>query len=209
MENQKLLDFDDDLPEQQPKTVSSVMDEGILTEDLKNNYENDINDLILKPEKPKTEKQPSIDNTFEVIDQESKIFHGVEDDTDVSSISKNEENEYLFESDPVVHTKVEDIPTLPKTESLIEAEAVVPEILEPKIIESVKTVQNLDDEPVNVVQPQVQPNIKIADNPEVIPLVPTKKDSDEGYVCDIKIGPEELFCRIGLGKLNYKVYIRI
>lgn len=201
MENQNLLDFEDNLPEQQPKSASPVADGGILTENVKNNPENVIDDTVLNSEKPKTEKQPSIDNTFEVIDQEPKTDHVEEDD--VSIVSKNEENEYLNQ---MAGTKHEEVPTLLKTESLIDKEEdVISEIPEPTVIEPVKFVQNLENEPVSM----AQTNDKISYTPEVILPVSTKKDTDEEYVCDIKIGPEELFCRIGLGKIDYNILILI
>lgn len=194
MENQKLLDLDTDLPEHESKTNISVPDDDILSEEVKHNYENDIDDLILVPEKViNTEKQPLLENTFEVIDQGTKLIQ--EENTDVSNISKDEIKENILEND-TVNSKTEDHATLPKTESPIK-EPAISEKLEAKVNDTAKTVISQENEPLNVVQPEV----KITNTPAVVPKVSSKKDSDEGDACDIKIGPEELFCRIGLGKI--------
>lgn len=204
MENQKLLDLDNDLPsdlpEHDPKTKISVPDDDIFSEDLKDNHENDVDDLILMPEKViNTEKPPLLENTFEVIEE-----GGDEVNTDVINISKDEVKEKIFESDPV-NTKIEDHAILPKTESP-KKEPVVLEKSEPNVTETTKTIISQENEPLNVVQPED----KIASIPVVNPKeVSPKKDTDEGDVCDIKIGPEELFCRIGLGKLHSNKYIFI
>lgn len=197
MENQKLLDLDTDLPEHVSKTNFSVPDDDVLSEEVKNNFENDIDDLILMPEKViNTEKQPSLENTFEVIEQETKLILD-DESTDISNISKDEIKENILEND-IVNTETEDHETLPKAESPIK-EPVISEKLETKVTDTTKTVLSEESEPSNVVQPEV----KIANPPAFVPNVSTssKKDSDEGDVCDIKIGPEELFCRIGLGKI--------
>ncbi|CAI6361172.1 unnamed protein product [Macrosiphum euphorbiae] len=175
MENQKLLDLETNLTENDQKTIFSDTDDG--SEGLKHKYENAIDDdLINVPEKVvNAEKTAPLENTFEVIDQESKPIHDVQEEVEDNNIS-DEEKDNLFEDDPVSNTKVEDIPNLPKIES--------PKAEEP------------ENEPVNTVQPKV----KTSETPEVIPKVSTKKDTDEGDVCDIKIGPDELFCRIGLDK---------
>lgn len=198
MENQKLLDLDTDIPEHDPKTTSLSIDDGKLSEDFKNNYEND---LILMPEKViNTDKQLPLENNFEVIDKESKILHDEEGDEEVKNISKEVEQDNLLDIiDPVSNTIIEEPITLPKPESPIKKEALVSEKIESIVLDSTKTFINQENEPINVVQPE----IKIADTPEVIPKATTKKDTDEGDVCDIKIGPDELFCRIGLG--NYKI----
>lgn len=199
MEDHKLLDLSTGTPEHQPNPVLPVTNDEILSEDIKNSFHNDVDDIILVPDKVKEvpEKLPSFENTFEVIDQESKLIHDFEDTAKVTNTSKDEEKENLLESDPVDYFK-EDILT-PLPESPKKEEPVVCEKLEP-VTDTTKTfVQEKD--PQNVVQPEVE----VADTPEVIPkvipVVPTKKYSDEGDVCDIKIGPEELFCRIGLGKM--------
>lgn len=201
MENQKLLDLDTDIPEHESKTISSDIDDGILSEDIKINYENDD---ILTPEKViNVDKQLPLENNFEVIDQESKIIHDEEEDTEVTNIPKEEEKDNLLDFvDPVSYTITDEPTTLPQTESPIKKEPVVSEKIEPMVLESTKI--NQENEPIHVVQPEV----KITDIPEVIPKVTTKKETDEGDVCDIKIGPDELFCRIGLGNY-YKVNMSI
>lgn len=206
MENQKLLDLDTDIPEHEPKTTSSVVDDGLLSGDIKNNYEND--DLILMPDKVmNTDKQLPLENNFEVIDQELKIIHDGEGDTEDTNISKEEEKDNLLDIvDPVSNIITQESTTLLTTESPIMKEPAVSENIETPVLDSTKTLINQDNEPINVVQPEV----KIADIPEVVPKVSTKKDTDEGDVCDIKIGPEELFCRIGLGnyKINMDIFLR-
>jgi len=198
MENNKLLNSDIDLSEHEPKTFSSVIDYGILPEDVKQSYENDIDDLILVPEKVIiTEKQPSLENTFEVIDQESKTFHDVEEDTKITQISNDEVKINLLESDSKSFTKIEELATSPKTESPKEEESLILKKLETKINDLTKTATNQENELVNVLQSDVD----IVDPPEVKSKISSKKDNDEGDACDIKIGPEELFCRIGLGKV--------
>lgn len=197
--DQYLMNLSEDLPEHESNIISSAPDSGILSEDLKNNYENDIEDHVLMPEKvTNTEKQHSLENTFEVIDNESKSVHDVEEVTEVASniIFKDEEN--VLENDPVSCTKIDGLTSLSKPESPKE-ESIIPEKLESKIVDTFQSVISQENEPINVVQSEV----KIADthHSEVIPKVFTKKDADEGDTCDIKIGPEELFCRIGLGKI--------
>lgn len=191
----------ENLLEHESSTISSVLDDGILSEDLKNNHENDTEDPhVLMPEKViNTEKQLSLENTFEVIDKESKIFHDIEENTEVTNlIPKDEEKENVIENDPLSLTKIEDFKIHSKSESPNE-EFLVSEKLESKTIDISKSVINQEHEPVNVIQSEV----KISDiHPAVvIPEVFAKKDTDEGDACDIKIGPEELFCRIGLGKI--------
>lgn len=206
MENQKLFDLDTDLPEHQPTTISSSSIDGLLSEDSKDHIENDIDDLILTPEKViSTEKPSPIENTFEVIEQESKIITVSEDDDEVIDSSKDEEEKEIYlENDPVSFTKTEEFEIPFKPEPLREEEpeksekkALVSEKPESKNNDVTKILINQENELVNVVPPEV----KVADTPEVIPKVPVKKDADEGDVCDIKIGPDELFCRIGLGKM--------
>lgn len=197
MENQKLLDLDTDLPEHESKTNFSIPGDDMLSEEVKNNYDNDIDDLILIPEKViNTEKQPSLENTFEVIEQGTKLILD-EESSDISNISKDEIKENILEND-TVNTKTKDNETLPKIESPIK-EPVIPEKLETKVTDTTKTDLIQENEPLN----EVQPEVKIANTPADVPKVSSssKKDSDEGDVCDIKIGPEELFCRIGLGKI--------
>lgn len=194
MENQKLFNLDSDLPEHDPKTLSPVTNDGISSDEIKENYENDP---IPIPEKViATEKLLPLENTFEVIEQqESTVLHKNED-IEVTKIPKDDEKEDLLESD-TVSSKIEDLAVPIKTESPRESpkeeELVVSEKLESKI-DNLKAVINQENECM------IQSEIKIADTPEVVPKVSTKKDTDED-VCDIKIGPEELFCRIGLGKI--------
>lgn len=198
MENQKLLDLENDFSEPEPKTISSVTNDGILNEDINNSHENDNDDLILKPEKVvKAEKQSSFENTFEVISQESKMFSGVDEDTENVNISKDEESEIVLGSDIVASVKSEDVATFPKAESKKNEEIIVSKKQESKVNDNAKIVKVEENEPVDA----VQLNVKIEDTPEAISIMSTKKDSDEGDVCDIKIGPEELFCRIGLGMM--------
>jgi len=200
MENQKLLDFETDLTENDQKTIFSDTDDGALSEGLKHKYENPIDDdLIIVPEKVvNAEKTASLENTFEVIDQESKAVHDVQEEAEDKSII-DEEKDNLFENDhPVSPTKIEDLTTFSKIESQKAEEPAVPENLESMIADNTKTAIIQENEPVNT----VQSNVKILETPEVIPKEPTKKDTDEGDVCDIKIGPDELFCRIGLGKIK-------
>jgi len=196
MENQKLLDLVANLPEHEQNTIPLVNDDGILSENIINNYENDIDDLILMPEKvTDTEKQLALENTFEVIeDKGSKIFHDIKEDNEVINASKDEEKEHVLENS-VVNAKIEDLATLQKIQFPKE-EPIVSEKLETKNTDSTKTVTNQENESANMVQPEV----KTVDIPEVI-SVASKKNTDEGDACDIKIGPEELFCRIGLGKI--------
>ncbi|XP_022161134.1 reticulon-1-like [Myzus persicae] len=197
MENQKLLDLETNLTENDQKTIFSDPDDGALSEGLKHKYENAIDDdLIIVPEKVvNTEKTALLENTFEVIDQESKTIHDVQEEAEDSNIS-DEEKDNLFENDPVSLTKIEDPTTLPKIESPKVEDPVSSEKLESLITDTIKTVIIQENEPVNTVQSKV----KIPETPEVIPKVSTKKDTDEGDACDIKIGPDELFCRIGLDK---------
>lgn len=199
MEDQKLLDFDTDILEHEPHTISLVTNDGISSKGSKNNHQSDMDELILTPEKVKenTEKPPPFENTFEVIDQDSKFIHDAEDDTEITDASKNEELEDLFGSDPVSIIKEDTLVTSPKTESPVKEKPVASEKLDSKIINTPKTVISHDNEPINVVKPEIE----VVDTPAIISKVPTKKDTEEGDVCDIKIGPEELFCRIGLGKI--------
>lgn len=207
MENQKLLDLETNsgtnLTENDQKTFFSDNDDGELSEGLKHKYENAIDDdLINVPEKVvNAEKIASLENTFEVIDQESKTIHDVQEEAEDNNIS-DEEKDNLFENDPVSYTKIEDITNLPKIESPKVEEPVFSEKLESMTTDNTKTVIIQENEPVNTVQSKVN----ISETPEVISKVSTKKDNDEGDVCDIKIGPDELFCRIGLGKINQFLY---
>jgi len=198
MENQKLLDLETNLTENDQKTIFSDTDDG--SEGLKHKYENAIDDdLINVPEKVvNAEKTAPLENTFEVIDQESKQIHDVQEEAEDNNIS-DEEKDNLFEDDPVSNTKCEDIPNFPKIESPKAEEPVISEKLEPMTTDKTKPVIIQENEPVNTVQPKV----KTSETPEVVPKVSTKKDTDEGDVCDIKIGPDELFCRIGLGEINH------
>lgn len=195
MENQKLMDSVTNLPEHEQNTIPLVNDDGILSESIINKYENDIDDLILMPEKViDTEKQLPLENTFEVIeDKGSKPFYDIKEDNEVVDASKDKEKEYVLESS-VVNAKIEDPATQKK--QFPKEEPIVTEKLETKNTDSTKTVTNQENEPANILQPE----IKTVDIPEVI-SVASKKNTDEGDVCDIKIGPEELFCRIGLGKI--------
>ncbi|XP_060874920.1 reticulon-1-B-like isoform X2 [Metopolophium dirhodum] len=197
MENQKLLDLETNLTENDQKTIFSDTDDGALSEGLKHNYENaNVDDLINVPESVvNAEKIASLENTFEVIDQESKTIHDVQEEAEDNNIS-DEEKDNLFENDPVSNTKIEDITNLPKIETPKAEEPVISEKLESMTTDNAKTVIIQENEPVNTVQSKV----KISETPEVIPKESTKKDADEGDVCDIKIGPDELFCRIGLDK---------
>ncbi|XP_025204544.1 reticulon-1-B isoform X1 [Melanaphis sacchari] len=197
MENQKLLDLETDKTENDQKTISSDIDDGMLSEELKHKYENAIDDDLynLTEKVINTEKPPPLENTYEVIDQESKTVHDVQEEAEDSNIS-DEEKDNLFENDPVCYKKNEDLGTLPPIESPKAEEQVSSEKLESMITNVTKTAIIQENEPVD----NVQSKVKISDIPEVIPKVSTKKDSDEGDVCDIKIGPDELFCRIGLDK---------
>lgn len=203
MENQKILDLETDLTENDQNTIFSDTDDGALSEGLKHKNEKAIDDDLIVPEKlVNAEKTVSLENTFEEIDQEPKTVHDVQEEAKDNNIS-DEEKDNLFEKDPVPYTKIEDITTLPKIESPKAEEPVVLEKLEPIATENIKTVITQENEPVNTVQSKV----KIVETPEVIPKVSTKKDTDEGDVCDIKIGPDELFCRIGLGKIKQFLFI--
>ncbi|KAL4084813.1 hypothetical protein QTP88_027709 [Uroleucon formosanum] len=201
MENQKLLDLEThsgtNLTENDQKTIFSDNDDGALSGGLKHKHENVIDDdLINVPEKvASAEKKTSLENTFEVIDQESKTIHDVQEEAEDNNVS-DEEKDNLFENDPVSYTKIEDITNLPKIESPKTEEPVFSEKLESMTTDNTKTVIIQENEPVNTVQSKVN----ISETPEVISKVSTKKDNDEGDVCDIKIGPDELFCRIGLDK---------
>ncbi|NP_001191909.1 reticulon 1 isoform 1 [Acyrthosiphon pisum] len=197
MENQKLLDLETNLTENDQKTIFSDTDDGALSEGLKHKYENAIDDdLINVPEKVvNAEKIGSLENTFEVIDQESKTIHDVQEEAEDKNIS-DEEKDNLFENDPVSNTKIEDITNLPNIESPKAEEPGFSEKLESMTTDNTKPVIIQENEPVNTVHSKV----KISETPEVISTVSTKKDTDEGDVCDIKIGPDELFCRIGLDK---------
>jgi len=199
MENQKLLDLETNLTENDQKTIFSDTDDGALSESLQHKHENAIDDdLINVPEKVvNVEKIAPLENTFEVIDQESKPIHDDQEEAEDNNIS-DEEKDNLFEDDPVSNTKIEDITNLPKIESPKAEEPVFSEKLEPVTTDNTKTVIIQENEPVNTLQSKV----KISETSEVIPKVSTKKDTDEGDACDIKIGPDELFCRIGLGKIN-------
>lgn len=199
MEDQKLLDLESEvIPKHEHKTVPSVTDDEILCEDVQNNCMNDIDDLILQPEKViKSDKQSSFENTYEVIDQESKAFHGGKDYTEVAVKSVNKENENILESDVLTCTEIDDFANPLKIEYPQEDLVIASEKLESKVPDHDKTEKNQDNEVPNV----AQPNVKIEDIPEVISTMLTKKNSDDD-VCDIKIGPEELFCRIGLGKIE-------
>lgn len=207
MEDQKLLDLENDvLPAQELKTVPLITDDGLLCEDVQNDYSNDIDDLILQPEKViKLEKQPSLEHSYEVIDQEPpKAFNVDEDNTEVAGKSTNKENDIILESDIINSVNIDDLDIIPlkteypKEDLLINLEKPLKKSESPllsQVTDHDKTEKNQENEPPNV----VQPNVKIEDIPEVISTVSTKKDSDED-ISDIKIGPEELFCRIGLGK---------
>lgn len=207
MENQKLLDLEThsgtNLTENDQKTIFSDNDDGALSGGLKHKHENVIDDdLINVPEKvASAEKKTLLENTFEVIDQESKTIHDVQEEAEDNNVS-DEEKDNLFENDPVSYTKIEDITNLPKIESPKTEEPVFSEKLESMTTDNTKTVIIQENEPVNTVQSKVN----ISETPEVISKVSTKKDNDEGDVCDIKIGPDELFCRIGLGKINRFLY---
>ncbi|XP_060853215.1 reticulon-1-like isoform X1 [Rhopalosiphum padi] len=202
MENQKLLELETDITENDQKNIFSDTDDGTLSEELKHKYENAIDDdLYIVTEKViNAEKSPSLENTYEVIDQESKTVHDVKEETEDTNIS-DEEKDNLFENDPVYYKKNEDLGTIPQIETPKVEELVSSEKSEPLITDTTKTVIIQDNEPVDTT---LQSKVKISDIPEVIPKVSnevsTKKDSDEGDVCDIKIGPDELFCRIGLDK---------
>lgn len=200
MENQKLLlDLDTDSLEHKPNTIPSVFDDEVISEDIKHDYENDSDDLTHSSDNVivNTEKQQSLENVFESTDQEkSKASHSDDEDIKITNIPKNEEKEHLLDFGPVSNTKVEDLVTLPKIESQEEEEFIPFENIDSKPIDTIKSVKSQENEPVNVVQSEPE----IADAPEIISEV-SKKDTYEGDVCDIKIGPEELFCRIGLGKI--------
>lgn len=200
MENQKILDLEADLTENDQKTTFSDTDDGEY-EGLKHKYENAIDDdLIVVPEKAaNAEKTASLENTFEVIDQESKAVQDVQEEAEDNNIF-DEEKDHLFEIDhPVSHTEIEDLPTFPKLESPKAEEPAFSKNVEPLIADNTKPAIIQEIEPVNT----VQPNVNVSETPEVIQKVSTKKDTDEGDVCDIKIGPDELFCRIGLGKIKH------
>ncbi|KAL5235726.1 hypothetical protein ACI65C_003136 [Semiaphis heraclei] len=198
MENQKILDLETDLTENDQKTIYSDTDDGVLSEGLKHKYENAIDDdLIDVPEKVvNTEKTASLENTFEVIDQESKAVHDVQEEAEDNNIFDEEKDNLLEIDHSVSHTKIEDLTNFPKLESPKAEEPAFSENLESMIADNTKTAIVQEIEPVNT----VQSNVKISETPEVIQKVSTKKDTDEGDVCDIKIGPDELFCRIGLDK---------
>ncbi|KAE9542859.1 hypothetical protein AGLY_002770 [Aphis glycines] len=195
MENQKLLDIETEVTENDQKTIFSVTDDRAVSEELKHKYENVIDDdlSILTEKVINAEKSPPIENTYEVIDQESKTVHDVQEEAEDTNKS-DEEKDNLFEDDKVNHKKNEEFRTLPQVESPKVEELVSSEKPESMITDITKTVIIQENEPVDTVQSKV----KVTDIPEVIPKVSTKKDSDEGDVCDIKIGPDELFCRIGL-----------
>lgn len=197
MENQKLMDSVSNLPEHEQNTVPSATDHGLLSENITNNCENSVDDLDLVPEKMiDTGKQPSFENTFEVIeDQDSKTFHDIEENNEVIDVSKDKEKENVLEN-PVASAKIEDFESIQKTESPKE-EFIIPEKLETKNTNITKTMTSQKNEPMSTVQPEV----KTTDISEIISVVSKKDPTDEGDVCDIKIGPEELFCRIGLGKI--------
>ncbi|XP_015369731.1 PREDICTED: uncharacterized protein LOC107165840 [Diuraphis noxia] len=198
MENQKILDAETNLTENDQKTFSSDTDDRDGSDGLKHKYENAIDDdLIVVPEKTvNAEKTASLENTFEVIDQESKAVHNVQEEDEDNNIF-DEEKDNLFEIDhPSSHTKIEDLTTFPKLESPKAEEPEFSENLEPMIADNTKASIIQEIEPVNT----VQSNLKISETPEIVQKVSTKKDTDEGDVCDIKIGPDELFCRIGLDK---------
>lgn len=203
MENQNLLHLDNDLTEHEAKFVSSVIDDAVVLEDIKHDHENNIDDLILIPDKvTNTEKQPQLENSFEVIDQETKsiIIDDMQENTDVTNISKDEE-ENVSENDLISSIKIEDIESIPKIPEFPKKEEPVPlEKLESKIADTTKTATNQEIEPIKM----VYSDVKIPENiiTESIFKESPKKDTDEGDVCDIKIGPEELFCRIGLGKIK-------
>jgi len=201
MENQKILDLETDLTENDQKTIFSDTDDGALSEGLKHKYENAIDDdLIDVPEKVvNAEKTASLENTFEVIEQESKAVHDVQDKAEDSNIFDEEKDNLLEIDHSVSHTKIEDLTTFPKLESPKAEEPAFSENLESMIADNTKTANIQEFEPVNT----VQSNVKISETPEVIQKVSPKKDTDEGDVCDIKIGPDELFCRIGLGKTKH------
>lgn len=201
MENQKILDLETDLTENDQKTIYSDTDDGVLSEGLKHKYENAIDDdLIDVPEKVvNTEKTASLENTFEVIDQESKAVHDVQEEAEDNNIFDEEKDNLLEIDHSVSHTKIEDLTNFPKLESPKAEEPAFSENLESMIADNTKTAIVQEIEPVNT----VQSNVKISETPEVIQKVSTKKDTDEGDVCDIKIGPDELFCRIGLGKTKH------
>jgi len=200
MENQKLLDIETVVTENDQKTIFSDTDDGAVSEELKHKYENAIDDdlSILTEKVINAEKSPPTENTYEVIDQESKTVHDVQEEAEEDTNKSDEEKDNLFEDDKVNYKKNEDFRTLPQVESPKVEELVSSEKPESMITDTIKTVIIQENEPVDTVQSKV----KVTDIPEVIPKVSTKKDSDEGDVCDIKIGPDELFCRIGLGKIK-------
>jgi len=200
MENKKKLDLETSLTENDHKTILSDTDDGLLSEGLKDKYENANDDDLNINESEEVinaEKLPPFENSFEVINQESKTVYDVQEEVENINVS-DEEKDNLFEKDPVSYTKIEDLATHPKIESPKAEEIVSSEKLESIITDTTKSVIIQENEPMNTVQPEV----KISDNPEVNLKVSTKKDTDEADVCDIKIGPDELFCRIGLGKIK-------
>ncbi|VVC28659.1 Hypothetical protein CINCED_3A006717 [Cinara cedri] len=194
MENQNLMNMDIELSEHDSKTLFVDKNDVILSDEIKDKNKNDIDEHILMPDKIITaEKLLPLENTFEVIEQEFTTLHDNEA-VEVTMISKDEEKEKILENDPMSTSKIEDLAIPLKTESPKESpkeELMVSEKLESKI-DIIKTAISQENESI------VQSEIKI-DTPEVIPRVTSKKVTDED-VCDIKIGPDELFCRIGLDK---------
>lgn len=196
MEIQKQLDLDTDLSNHEAKTIHSNQDDEI-SEDMKHDGST-FDDFIITKEKINVEIQPPLENTFELIDQETKVINDVDNSKDVH-LSKDEEKENFLKSDKISNATIEDLVTTPIIESPIKKDPIAFEKLESNVTNTIKTVQEI--QPIKVIHSEV----KIIDTSVNISKMPLKKDTDEGDVCDIKIGPEELFCRIGLGKIILKL----
>lgn len=196
MEIQKQLDLDTDLSNHEAKIIHSNPDDEI-SEDMKHDGST-FDDFIITKEKINVEIQPPLENTFELIDQETKVINDVDNSKDVH-LSKDEEKENFLKSDKISNATIEDLVTTPIIESPIKKDPIAFEKLESNVTNTIKTVQEI--QPIKVIHSEV----KITDTPVNISKMPLKKDTDEGDVCDIKIGPEELFCRIGLGKIILKL----
>ncbi|XP_050424411.1 reticulon-1-B-like [Adelges cooleyi] len=195
MEDQKLLDLDTNILEPAPKLISSDPDDDLLSEDIKPNFQDDNSDLILMPEKVVgVEKLSSLENML-VIEQEPK--ENIDTEVDIKVDPKDDHNimsetETLLSPKPYSYT-LDDIPSaeIPKMEEKDYVEPVEITKEEPKIIDVPKT------EFIPKKEIEVKMDTVLQDDSTVV----VKTDSaDKGDVCDIKIGPEELFSRIGLDK---------
>ncbi|XP_050524269.1 reticulon-1 isoform X1 [Daktulosphaira vitifoliae] len=193
MEDRKLLDLNDDLSELSPKPISSEFPNDIMSEEIKSNYQEDNEDLILVPEKSSSvENIQPLENTFEVIEQEPKSLIYIVEDEKTEHVTKSDENLFNTETassllcDTNVSKSVPYVEIPDKADLIFDIESKNNDVPTYKNISKTKTE--------NVQQPES------FDSDSIITNISPKETNVKNDICDIKIGPEELFSRIGLDK---------